>query len=265
MFSFLSPTDLILWPLMKKIIPFLAVILSLVVISCNKTATFESAALDEYMPMEVGKFIHYRLDSFRIEEFGQKETIVKYEAKDVVDAAMTDNLGRPGFRLIRYLRDTLSNNESDWTPINTYMVVPTPQTMEVIENNFRFQKLKLPIKEGFNWKGNSYISAYSSDPNWDFRYYDDWDYTYENVDAPFTIFGCESIENTITVNQRDELIGIPEDANAYSERNYSVEVYAKGVGMVFKDFIHWEHQPPNGGNPAYKIGYGVKLLMIDHN
>lgn len=252
---------------MKKIVTsFLAVVvLSLIFLSCNKKDTFKSAALDEYLPMQVGKYIRYRLDSLLFVNFGQTDTTIYYEAKDVVDAEITDNLGRPGYRLIRYLRDTFSNNEMDWTPAATFMVIPTRETMEVVENNLRFQKLKLPVKDGFNWKGNSYISAYSSDPNWDYRFYDDWDYTYEQMDVPFTVFGEQSIPNTITVNQRDEIIGIPEDPNAYSEKNYSVEVYAKDIGLVFKDFIHWEYQPPNGGNPGYKIGYGIKLVMIDHN
>ena len=145
------------------------------------------------------------------------------------------------------------------------MLVPTREVVEVIEENFRFQKLKLPVKEGFNWKGNTYISLYSNDPGWDYRYLDDWDYTYENVDQPFVVTGNQVIDSTVTVNQRDELIGIPTDVNSYSERNFSIEVYGRNIGLIYKDFLHWEYQPPNAGNPGYRIGYGIKLNMISHN
>jgi len=230
---------------------------------CKKTDTFPSAELDEYLNLAVGKYIVYRLDSTVYSDFGQTTTIKSYQAKDEIDAAITDNLGRPAWRVIRYLRDTLATKP--WAASSSYMIIPTREVVETIEENFRYQKLKLPIKEGFNWKGNTYISLYSNDPGWDYRYLDDWDYTYENVDEPFKVTGNQIVENTITVNQRDELIGIPTDVNSYSEKNFSVEVYGKNIGLIYKDFLHWEYQPPNAGNPGYKIGYGIKLNMISHN
>ena len=230
--------------------------------SCSKKDDYSSEPLEDYMQLAVGKFVRYRLDSMKFINFGQQDTIIKYQAKDVIDAAITDNLGRPSWRVVRYLSDT--TGQAPWTPTATYMITPLRETIEVIENNLRFMKLKLPIKEGYNWKGNSYISAFSVDPNWELRYYDDWDYMYENVGADFN-GGIGNVENTITVNQRDEMIGIPNDPQAYSEYNYSQEVYGKGIGLVFRNFIHWEYQPPAGGNQGFKTGYGIKLVMIDHN
>lgn len=145
------------------------------------------------------------------------------------------------------------------------MLIPTQQAVEWVQDNFRFLKLELPVTEGFNWKGNAYVSPISSDPNWPFHYLDDWDYTYENVNGSYPAWDGTMIDNTVTVNQRDEIIGIPSDINAYSERNFGKEVYAKGIGMIFQDFLHWEYQPPNGGNPGYTNGYGIRLVMIDHN
>jgi len=235
----------------------------LVLTHCKKTAEFTSPPLKDYLNLEVGKYIIYRLDSTLFTNFGQNTVHVYYQAKDEVDAEIVDNLGRPAFRIIRYLRDTAGLNA--WTPNSTYMIVPTEKVLEVVEDNFRYQKLMLPIVEGFNWKGNTYISLYSDDLAWEYRYLDDWDYTYENVNAPFTVFNNQVVDSTVTVNQRDEVSGHPTDPNYYSEVNYSVEVYGKGLGLVYKDFLHWEYQPPTGGNPGYKIGYGIKLNMISHN
>lgn len=248
---------------MKKCISFVTVLAIVVVsvISCNKKEQFSSAQLTEFMNLEVGKFIRYRLDSTKFINFGQKDTVLKYQAKEVIDAAITDNLGRPGWRVIRYLSDTTGT--SPWTPSATYMIIPSRESVEIVENNLRFQKLRLPVTEGFNWKGNTAIDTYSS--NSEVRYLDDWDYTYEDVSNSFTVWNNKVVDNTITVNQRDEIIGTPSDPSLFSERNFSKEVYGEGIGLIYRDFLHWEYQPTNGQNPGYKIGYGIKMVMIDHN
>jgi hypothetical protein len=94
---------------------------------------------------------------------------------------------------------------------------------------------------------------------------DDWDYTYENLSKSFTVWNNLSIDNTITVNQRDEVIGIPMDPTVYSESTFSKEAYGAGIGLIYREFLHWEYQPINGSNPGYKIGYGIKMVMMDHN
>ena len=114
---------------------------------CKKTDTVPTAPVTDYLPMQPGKYIHYRLDSTRYINFGQKDTIVSYEARDVIDAEITDNLGRPAFRVIRYLRDVGSTNEFDYNPTITYVVTPTREGTDITEENLRYQKLKLPVTE----------------------------------------------------------------------------------------------------------------------
>lgn len=232
--------------------------------SCDKkTADYQTALPGAYLNMQTGKYILYRLDSTKFIYFGQIDTVVRYQAKDVVDAPITDNSGRPAWRVIRYLRDSASTSEADWKPISTYMVVVTRETVEVIENNLRFQKLKLPLREDFSWKGNSYIDTYAIDS--DVRYLFDWDYTYKGLDSSLNLSGT-AVPQTVTVRQRDETLGSIGNKDSYSERNYSVEVYGKEIGLVYKDFLHWVFQPRNSTYPnGYKEGYGIRLRMIAHN
>jgi hypothetical protein len=229
--------------------------------SCEKeTDDYESDPLNDYILNQVGKYISYRLDSTVFVNFGQKDSTIYYQAKDVVEESFTDQAGKAALRVVRYLRDT--SGTTPWLPSITYVIVPGRETVEVVENNFRFLKLALPVKEGFSWKGNTYVNLNSSDPDWDYDYLFDWDYTYENYGQSFTTFKGQPVENTVTVNQRDEVIGVPNDPNGYSEKNYSKEIYAKGIGLVFREFLHTEYQP---GNPGYTNGYGIRLTMIDHN
>ena len=129
------------------------------------------------------------------------------------------------------------------------MVVPTTNSIEYIENNLRFLKLELPIKQDFSWKGNSYIDTYSI--NSDVKYLDDWDYIYDSIDVPLTINSL-TIDSTIKVSERDEFLGqdpsIP--GTQYAEKNYAVEKYGKGIGLIYREFLHWEYQ----GDTAQQAG-----------
>jgi hypothetical protein len=190
--------------------------------------------------MQVGKYIEYRLDSLKFTAFGVTDTTVYYDARDVVEAAVTDNEGRPGWKVIRYLRDT--SGTLPWSPTMTYTVTPTRESVEVVEENFRYEKMRLPVRDGFTWKGNKYINLNSMDPNWNFDFLFDWDYTYENTGLPFPVFNGQLVENTVTVNHVDETLGNPADDKSYSERTYGKEVYAKNVGLVYREFMHYTYQ-----------------------
>lgn len=240
---------------------FLLLIVSALLVSCQKqTDVYNSAPLSDYFNPTIGHYIEYRLDSTVFIYYGQRDTVIKYRARDVVEAAITDNVGRPSYRVVRYLSDT--NGVSTWVPTATFMVTPTQTCLEVVDNNMRFQKLRLPVTDGFTWKGNTYFDTYSIGST--VRFMDNWEYLYKNIHRPFTVWNNKVIDSTISVDQRDETIGFPNDLNAYSERTLSNEVYGKGIGMISKNLLHWEYQPPNGANPGFKIGYGIKLTMIRH-
>ncbi len=247
---------------MKRIILFAGLLALLTVAACKKQREeFKTETIQDYTPLAPGKYITYQLDTFRYLPFSLKDTTITYQVKHVVDALITDNLGRPAYRIIRYIRN---KPQDKWLPDNSFMAVNTGSSFEFIENNLRFLKLKLPLKDGYAWKGNTYIDTYSL--NSTVRYLDDWDYMYENMHEPLTL-GSFQLDSTLKVNQRDEIIGNPSDPNSYSEKNFGAEVYAKGIGLVYRKFLHTEYQPATPGTQsAYVDGsYGVTLTMIDHN
>ncbi len=230
--------------------------------SCKKRIDdFTSAPLSDYYPLQVGKYITYDLDSTVFFNFGQRDTVIKYQVQDRVDAQITDNTGRNGYRIIRFIR---KNETQDWLPNNTFMAVPTQNSIEFIENNLRFIKLTLPVNAGYSWKGNSYIDTYSFSSQ--VRYLDGWEYIYDSVNVPLTLRNV-TVDSTIKVVQIDEFLG--EDPKLpgaiYGEKNYSVEKYAKDIGLVFKEFIHWEYNGAQPGNNASYVGYGIRISMTDHN
>jgi hypothetical protein len=245
---------------MRKSLLLITIISAVVFTSCSKDSeVLDLPSVNDYSPFVVGKYITYNLDSTVFINFGTKDTVIKYQVKHQVDALITDNLGRPAYRIIRYIRKTAAN---PWVPDNTFMAIPTEFAMEFVENNMRYIKLKGPVRDAFSWKGNSYIDTYSLNSN--VKYLDDWDYTYDSVDVKKTI-GSFTLDSTLHVAQRDEIIGNLSDPNSYSEINFSSENYAKGLGLFYRNFLHIEYQPARPGVGAYRVGYGVKMTMIDHN
>lgn len=244
--------------LVFMITAFIAVTLN----SCKKsTEDFQTAALSEYSPLIIGKYITYDLDSLVYLNFGTSSAIHHYQVKYVVDSMFTDNSGRPAYRIFRYIRNT---STAPWTADNSFTAVNTTTSLEFVENNMRFLKLKQPVRDYYSWKGNSSIDTYSL--NSQVKYLDDWDYIYDSVGVQ-TQVGNFALDNVLTVNQRDEIIGNPSDPNSYQETNFSQEKYAAGIGMVYRKFFHSEYQPPVPGLGGHFVdgSYGITMTMIDHN
>ncbi len=235
--------------------------ISLFFISCKKeNEKFTTESVSDYFPLQVGKYITYNLDSTVFINFGQKDTVISYQVQDRVDAQITDNLGRTAYRIYRFIR---KDSSEDWVQNNTFTATPTSNSIEYVENNLRFLKLEMPVKQDFSWKGNSYIDTYSLLS--DMQYLDDWDYIYDSVDAPLTINSL-SFDSTIKVFERDESEGddpsLP--STSYAERSYALEKYAKGIGLIYREFLHWEYQGCSCPEHGFK-GYGIKLSIVDHN
>lgn len=212
-----------------------------------------------YQPLIVGSSYVYRLDSTIAKPFSPILETHSYHLKDSIESVFTDTENRRTYRVFRYLSDTL--NFKPWKYIATYTWTISGNNLELTENNLRYIKLVSPITSATGWKGNSYIETKSATSN--HRYLDNWIYNYQNIEQPFiTLKG--SISNTITVMQRDETDppGVF-NANNFQERNYSKEVYAKDIGLVYKDFLHWTWQV--NPVPGYQDGsYGIRLNLIDY-
>ncbi len=244
---------------MNKLISFLFI--TFLLASCKKSSEeLVIPQISDYAPLTVGKYITYSLDSLVFINVNTTEAHRLYEVKYQVADTLKDNLGRKAFRITRSIR---SNPSASFVPDNTFLSVNTGNTFEFTENNLRFLKLVLPIKDDNSWKGNSAINFSTVVPGYGNLYYlDDWDYTYSNVGqgTPIPIPGF-NLSNTITINQKDVSFNLPVNASTnIASRDFSQEIYAKDIGMVYRKFIHWEYQI----STAF-TGFGVTLKMIDHN
>lgn len=216
-------------------------------------------SVKDYYPQQIGKVFIYRLDSTALSSFGAALSVSSYHIKDSTSETFNDNTGRLSYIVNRYISDTLESQT--WQYMFTYYVTPTENTVEVMDdNNLRFLKLASPVQNDFSWQGNTFIDTRSA--NSPYQYLDGWNYTYQNINSKYTTIKGE-IDSTITVLQRDETSPEgPFDPQFYQQRNYSSEVYAKGIGLIYKEFLHWTWQTTPPPAKYADDSYGITLNLI---
>ncbi len=241
----------------QSIFSFLIVVLFFSACKKNDTGIYLNA--DSYYPLQVGKVWFYRLDSTTISAFGNSLIVNSYHLKDSVGDSFIDNTGDSSWTIYRFITDTLE--QQPWHNISTYYVTYNGKNVEVVDdNNLRFIKLVSPVVDGYNWPGNSYIDTRSANSN--FQYLDGWVYTYDSVNIPYSTAGG-IIDSSITVLQRDETTPEGEfDPQYYQQRNYSVEVYAHNIGLIYKNFLHWTWQPTPEPARFEDDSYGIVLNLL---
>lgn len=250
---------------MKNIIPL--ILFTILFAACGKRdLTYIDRSISEYVPLKVGKYLTYRLDSLTFTRSGV-ETHTFYDVKYQTEDSLTDNLGRKAFRVVRYIKKLPTGN---FTPDNTFLAINNGNTYEFTENNLHYIKLSLPYRPERTWKGNSAIDVSSLGS--DLQYLYNWDYKYDGIDIENRI-GNFSFDSTLVVNQIDKVFNVPIQAYNTSNptniatKDFGQEIYAAGVGMVYRKFIHWEYQLIYNSNQGgyNEFSYGITLTLKDYN
>lgn len=193
--------------------------------------------------------------------------IHSYMAKDTIDDTLYDNLGRLTYRVHRFLTDTLFANP--WQDDITYTITPTSNTIELVENNLRFVPLTEPLSTDMTWAGNAYLgdnpyqTFYGTLTSQSSLQY--WEFNYSNIGQPYQV-GDSILQNTLTVQEADDSTNLPlPNDSVFANKSYGLEVYAAGVGLIYKSYILWDFQPVTTDLPGYYEGFGVTQYMVAHN
>jgi hypothetical protein len=249
---------------MKKIKPYIfIVLLTLIIGSCKKeNEVLMNEKISDFYPIQIGNIIIYQLDSTVFINFGSEKVVHSYIIKDEVDSMITDNLGRNSFKIKRDIRDSIDTTK--WDHLMSYLITYDSLRVELIKDNQRYLIMINPIKNNIEWSGNSYINTIS---NPELQYLYQWKYYYSDVNMPFTM-NYVTYPETLTIVQRDDVIGDTTNKDYYFEVNYSKEVYAKEIGLIHKEFLHEAWQPANANsNTGYyeSNSYGLTLKVLNRN
>lgn len=221
----------------------------------------------DYLTLQPGKFITYRLDSTIFTQNGRAQEVHSYQEKVMIDKEITDNLGRPSYRIYRFLRDLAG--QTPWVSSGSFFITPATNTVEVIEDNLRVVKMITPVKEEESWKANRFLATDPYNASYEFSddshiHLEDWDYTYKAVGETVTL-NSKTFSDVITVQGPDESVNATiSDPNSFGSRTFLVDKYSKNLGLIYQELILWEYQPNPGGSP-FRVGFGIKRSIIDHN
>lgn len=211
---------------------------------------------NDYFPLQVGKYILYDVDSVDYDNASKTTYINSYQMRYEVVDSFVDNAGRVSYTINVYERP---KSDVAFTPRDVIHVTKTERGVEWTQSNAKLLKLAFPISEDTRWMGVTYIDQ--REPGMDEynpqRY--NWRFYYSNIGAEFDP-GNNPFYKTVTVNGIDEATNEPGDT-VYADRNYYQEVYAAGVGMVYRERIYWVWDI----EAQYKNGYELRMRAVDQN
>lgn len=236
----------------------------LVLFSCTQeNEIYDTELIADYVPLQKGKSITYRLDSTVFTRSGTVMETHKYQVRHTITGETMDNTGHKAYIVQRFI-----NNETatgSWSNNGNYLITPYDNKIEVMDNNLRVVALQAPLKKGFTWKGNSYLPV---SPYIQLYEYNLIGYDLNKWEFSLTGFGNETIEgnqyeNLWTVVQHSDSLNMPPSANSeLGTKEVSSEKYAKGIGMVYKNYQLYEYQKLKG--VLTYNGFGIKMWMIAH-
>ena len=221
---------------MKKSNGFWSIISLLLVLGCESPeSTPRRGAGYDYFPLETGRYIEYEISEIRYDVTSAIPSRATYFLREVCGQSFLGTTGIEQFPIERY-KKTLP--EAPWTLDSIWTAYQLPDRAVRVENNVTFVKLAFPLTDQGTWNGN----LLNARPE-------------ENYQAQFNAaFPAQNdFPESLTVVQR-------RDSSLVSlyKRN---EVYAPGVGLVYKEDISLEYCQEASCIGSGKIDTGISRIM----
>ena len=211
-----------------KLIQYLiaGTIISTVIFACTRTIE-ELPSLDtSHFPLETGKYKIYAVDSIVYNDFEERVDTHSYFLKEEIGETEIDNLGKIYYRINRYMR--FDSVGAPWVFDAVWAEQVVDQFAYRIENNQRYISLVFPAKLDKGWDGLVYLRRDTtiSIPGGSIDVYKDWD--------DFEIVGLDEQALIEGVNYDSVLTVLRVDKTNNIERRYSMEQYAKNIGLILR-------------------------------
>jgi hypothetical protein len=197
---------------------FCIVLSAIFLFGCKKEKLNGSDSLyyRNYFPLVTGFWVEYSSDSvvhLDTDDGLQIDTAVRVyvsEIREEVDTAFIDGENQTAYVILRYWRQ---NDSLPWTLNNVWTAKTNPYSAQKVEDNIRYIKMEYPIRSSSSWNGNAYNP------------FPEEDYSYEDLYQPAS-YGPFTFDSTVTVIQNNFISLI--------NQIYKKEVYAAGIGMIYK-------------------------------
>ncbi len=210
--------------------------------ACEGEERREPDMATAYYPLGIGvyqvydvKEKHYQVVSDAVEEHYQLQTLI-------IDSFSSVE-GHDTYVMQRSKRATPADS---WELVDTWSVRREHNDVVVSEGNTDFVKLRSPLTEGLEWNGNTYNSIGVDE------------YVVRDLGHSFDVNGTV-FAKTVTVEQ-ERL----EDAIVF--RDERAEVYAAGVGLIYKEVIQLAYCTSDECLGLQKVDEGIemRIAIVDY-
>ncbi len=204
----------------------------------------------DYFPLKVGAYQVYSVDETKITQSVEQKFI--YELKFQVIDSMLNQEGGYTYIIQRQKRD---NASLPWINLDSWTARIANRKAIVNEGNTSLVKITFPPQNGLEWDGNSF-NTLGGEQNCGENKDQPCDiYRLENVGIEFSVQGGMAIAETVTVIQN-------ENTDLIVKQDVRSEVYAKGVGLIFKESIVLEYCTKSSCLGQQKVDKGFRYKQV---
>ncbi|MBK9212705.1 MAG: hypothetical protein IPO14_07085 [Saprospiraceae bacterium] len=234
------------------------------IFSCDKRDEFSYDLGLEYYPLVKGKYWIYSLDSITYDT--TNNGVITIPGKGLLKEEIVDTLvnqqGITEYIIERYFKKDSSDVWHFADRLTQHFDLTGKYQGLRKENNGTFIKVVFPVENSLRWDGNAFIdpTILVTVAGESIEMYKDWTYFMKEVNTKKTI-GNYTFDATIVVQAGN-------NREVKTERRFNYEVYAKGVGLVYKEMEILDTQNTTSTEPwevKAQKGFILKQILIDHN
>ncbi|MDZ7880926.1 MAG: hypothetical protein U5L45_24840 [Saprospiraceae bacterium] len=236
---------------MKFEISVFFVVLSVVACGKNETETLPNLG-KEYFPLSIGRTAVFDLDSIIYDPITLSVSRIdtfKWQAQEILSDTFRSKSGNLSYVVDRSIK---AKNGTEWIPRETFSASLTMQYALLSENNLSYIKFPNFFDVGTTWDGNLFNDIATK-----------FDVAGEILEPfskkwTFEILSFGKSEKIGNKDYTDVLtVQAQSDPKILTEKRYSLEKYAKGVGLVYREIeildtqkldatIAWEKKAQRG-------------------
>ncbi len=235
----------------------------MVILGCIKNET-EKADIESdlaYFPLQVGQYREYKVDSILYRQGKFLDSTSSF-IREEITTKVTDTLGEE-YIILRSIR---KNDIDPWVPNASFTARIYYFKAVRNEGNVHLVCLVFPFIINQSWEG---LSLINTDQVYDVQgesvqIYQGWE--------PFKIKENAKPEIISGLNYRDVVTVLQSDEEDILTKRYSLEKYAKGVGLVYKEMAIYDcnsqiNTCSNGvpWNKRATKGYFMRQTLLKHN
>lgn len=183
--------------------------------SCGKETVEIASPSFDYFQTARGKYVIYDVDSIvhATNDNDNDDSVYyyHYQVKEVIDTPFTDGEGKTRQVVVRYYR---ADSTQEWSINIVWSQLLTSAGAYRWEDNIPYHKMSYPISYQIEWNGNDKNTLQEEM------------YHYDAIHDPGT-YNDLSFDSTLTIIQRDD--------DNFVEKIFGKEVYAAGIGMIYRE------------------------------